>query len=145
MPRSNRCRWILPFSTRLIPLPSPRLESNEMEFVEIFSFFSYHRFSSFFLLIIRIPSSNNFIIFRNKTFVFSRNAIFDLHKLHDCMQIIWHSKIGATSGRGARQEEREIIVENGVFQRYHDLAASTSASSISTRCTKTRETYDSTR
>ena len=145
MPRSNRCRWILPFSTRLIPLPSPRLESIEMEFVEIFSFFSYHRFSSFFLLIIRIPSSNNFIIFWNKTFVFSRNAIFDLHKLHDCMQIIWHSKIDATSGRGARQEEREIIVENGVFQRYHDLAASTSASSISTRCTKTRETYDSTR
>lgn len=88
MPRSNRCRWILPFSTRLIPLPSPRLESIEMEFVEIFSFFSYHRFSSFFLLIIRIPS-NNFIIFRNKTFVFSRNAIFDLHKLHDYMQIIF--------------------------------------------------------
>lgn len=32
-------------------------------------------------------SSNNFIIFQNKTFVFSRNAIFDLHKLHDYMQI----------------------------------------------------------
>lgn len=66
MPRSNRCRWILPFSTRLIPLPSPRLESIEMEFVEIFSFFSYHRFSSFFLLIIRIHHRTILSFFKTK-------------------------------------------------------------------------------
>lgn len=122
MPRSNRCRWILPFSTRLIPLPSPRLESIEMEFVEIFSFFSYHRFSSFFLLIIRIPSSNNFIIFRNKTFVFSRNAIFDLHKLRDYLAFQnWRDEWKRSKAGGERDYRRKRRISTLSRSRSFDL------------------------
>lgn len=106
MPRSNRCRWILPFSTRLIPLPSPRLESIEMEFVEIFSFFSYHRFSSFFLLIIQFhhPTILSFFETKHSSSLVTRFSIFTSYTIVCRLFGIPKSTRRVEEGQGRRRE-----------------------------------------
>lgn len=106
MPRSNRCRWILPFSTRLIPLPSPRPESIEMEFVEIFSFFSYHRFSSFFLLIIQFhhPTILSFFKTKHSSSLVTRFSIFTSYTIVCRLFGIPKSTRRVEEGQGRRRE-----------------------------------------
>lgn len=125
-------------------LPSSQ---NSIEIVrKNFSPFSYHPFPLFLPHQQNSSSipSNNFIIFRNETFVFAtRSSIFASYTQHLTFQNRYKRSKSKTGSD--REREREKFIAENVFQRYHDLAASTSASSISTRCTKTRETYDSTR
>lgn len=132
MRRSNRCRWI-------------SFLSPPVSFSSSFSEFNRIR-NNFFLLLSSIflssfPSSKFFLL--QTILSFFQNKICS-SSLFDPRKFTQNWKIGATSGRG-ETSRREITAENGVFQRYHDLAAPTLASSISARCTKTRETYDSTR